>query len=136
MNISFFVRFSRCATKKNHIFINSIQEKAFNNKGEKMKRIVIKTGEYQKDGETKGEYVNLGVMMDGDNGPYMLLDPTVNLAGCLTKQNMLNHQKGKKTGSSVMVSVFDSDRNKSANNAPQPANNAPSDDSFSDDIPF
>ncbi len=98
-----------------------------------MKRLVIKTGEYQKDGQTKGEYVNIGVMMDGDNGPYLLLDPTVNLAGCLTKQNMMNHAKGKKPGSSVMVSVYDADRSNQ-----QQAQSAPNNagDDFSDDVPF
>ena len=53
------------------------------------KRIVAKTGEYQKDGQTKGEYTKLGVMLSNDNGEYMLLDPSVSLAGVLIKQNSL-----------------------------------------------
>lgn len=74
------------------------------------KRLVIKTGEYTSNqGETKGEYTRLGVMMDGDNGSYLLLDPCVNLAGCLTKQNMMNHKGGKQVRDSLMVSVFDDD---------------------------
>ena len=74
------------------------------------KRLVIKTGEYTNgQGKTKGEYTRLGVMMDGDNGPYLLLDPCVNLAGCLTKQNMMSHSKGGKVRSSLMVSVFEED---------------------------
>lgn len=73
------------------------------------KRLVIKTGEYTKNGEIKGEYTRLGVMMDGDNGPYLLLDPCVNLAGCLTKQNMMNHKAGKQVRDSLMVSVFEDD---------------------------
>lgn len=71
------------------------------------KRLVIKTGTYIKDGQEKGEYLRLGVMMDGDNGPYLLLDPCVNLAGCLIKQNMMNHKGGKQVRDSLMVSVFE-----------------------------
>lgn len=74
------------------------------------KRLVIKTGEYTNgQGETKGEYTRVGVMMDGDNGPYLLLDPCVNLAGCLTKQNMMNHKNGKQVRDSLLVSVFEDD---------------------------
>ena len=72
------------------------------------KRLVIKTGEYtNNNNETKGEYTRLGVMMDGDNGPYLLLDPCVNIAGCLAKQNMMNHKAGKPVRDSVLVSVFE-----------------------------
>jgi hypothetical protein len=73
------------------------------------KRLVIKTGSYMKDGQEKGEYTRVGVMMDGDNGPYLLLDPCVNLAGCLTKQNMMNHKSGKQVRDSLLVSVFEDD---------------------------
>lgn len=74
------------------------------------KRLVVKTGEYTNNQcETKGEYTRLGVMMDGDNGPYLLLDPCVNLAGCLTKQNIMNHKSGKKVRDSLLVSVFEDD---------------------------
>ena len=92
------------------------------------KRLAIKTGEYTKDGNTKGEYVNVGVVLSGDNGEFLLLDPTVNLAGCLTKQNMLNHAKGKKTGDMVMCSIFDSNQQ----SQPQKNNN----DDFNQDVPF
>lgn len=73
------------------------------------KRLVIRTGSYTKDGQEKGEYTRLGVMMDGDNGPYLLLDPCVNLAGCLTKQNFMNKKNGKQIRDSLMVSVFEDD---------------------------
>ena len=43
--------------------------------------IAIKGGEYQNaQGETKARWVNLGAMMEGQNGPYLLLNPGVNLA--------------------------------------------------------
>ena len=83
------------------------------------KRLVVKTGEYTNQrGETKGEYTRLGVMMDGQNGPYLLIDPAVSLAGCLQKQNMMNHKSGKEVRNSIMVSIFHDD-NQQQQGAPQ-----------------
>ena len=43
--------------------------------------IAVKTGSYQDStGQTKNRYQNIGAVMQGDNGPYLLLDPLVNLA--------------------------------------------------------
>lgn len=70
------------------------------------KRLVAKVGEYQRDGQTKGEYVRIGVILSNDNGEYALIDPTVNLAGVLTKQNLMAHGKGGKPRDKVMVSIF------------------------------
>ena len=71
------------------------------------KRLAAKTGTYQnQQGEQKGEYTQIGVLMNGDNGEYMLLDPTVNLAGVLAKQNAMAFNEGKPMRTSVMVSVF------------------------------
>jgi hypothetical protein len=93
-------------------------------------RLVIKTGEYtNKEGETKGEYVKLGVLMEGSNGPYILMEPTVDLGGCLTKQNILAHSSGKQVRGNLMVSIF----------ADNPAQSAPKQSSkpdFDDDLPF
>lgn len=87
------------------------------------KRLSVKVGEYQKDGETKGEYIRLGALMSGsDGGEFLLLDPTVNIAGCLAKQNMLNHKNNKPVRDSLMVSVFDdSQQNGQAPQAPPQA---------------
>lgn len=71
------------------------------------KRLMAKTGEYQKDGQTKGEYVKIGVMLSGQNGDYMLLDPTVSLAGVLLKQNDLAFKQGKAVHDTIMVSIFE-----------------------------
>jgi hypothetical protein len=76
-----------------------------------MQRLVAKVGEYVKDGQTKGRYTDLGVMISNDNGPYIILDPTVNLAGVLQKQNALNAKNNKPAKDSVMVSVFNNDQN-------------------------
>lgn len=44
--------------------------------------LVVKVGEYtDNQGQTKGRFKNVGVVMDGQNGPYILLDRTFNPAG-------------------------------------------------------
>jgi hypothetical protein len=44
--------------------------------------LVVKVGEYTDgQGQTKGRFKHVGVMMDGDKGPYILLDRTFNPAG-------------------------------------------------------
>ncbi|AUR82883.1 coil containing protein [Vibrio phage 1.029.O._10N.261.55.A7] len=73
------------------------------------KRIVAKTGEYQKDGQTKGEYTRVGVVLSNQNGEYMLLDPAVSLAGLLVKQNALAASKGEQIRDNVMISIFEDD---------------------------
>ncbi len=78
------------------------------------KRIVAKTGEYQKDGQNKGEYTKLGVMMENNNGEYMLLDPSVSLAGVLAKQNALAAKTGGQQRDMVMVSIFNDDNQQQA----------------------
>jgi hypothetical protein len=115
-----------------------------------MKRLVIKTGEYPDKNDSskmKGEYVRLGVIMDGTNGEYVLLDPSVNLAGCLIKQRVMNAGKqntGK--GDMVMCSIFtDEPQHQPAPQQQDQHNQAKSDgyqpapqggDDFSDDIYF
>jgi hypothetical protein len=74
------------------------------------KRLVAKTGEYQKDNEIKGEYTEIGVELQNANGPYLLLDPAISLSGILAKQNVLAMQQNKPVRSSVMVSLFDIDQ--------------------------
>ena len=87
--------------------------------------LVAKVGEYtDKNGEKKSKWLNVGVILPGkEGGEFVLLDPTVNLAGVLVKQRMMNPQKG---GDTVMVSVFDRDSQGGQSGR----------DDFSDDIPF
>ena len=81
------------------------------------KRILAKTGEYQKDGQAKGEYTKLGVMLNNNNGDYMLLDPSVSLAGVLIKQNALAAKKNQEQRDMVMISIFEDDnQNQQQNN--------------------
>ena len=73
------------------------------------KRIVAKVEEYQKDGETKGKYVELGVILNNENGDFILLDPSVSLSGALAKQNAMEFAKNGQMRTSVMCSIFDND---------------------------
>lgn len=73
------------------------------------KRLVAKTGEYQKDGQAKGEYTKIGVILSNQNGEYILMDPAVSLAGVLVKQNALAASKGEQIRDNVMISIFEDD---------------------------
>lgn len=93
-----------------------------------MKRLSIRVGEYEKDGETKGEWVQVGVILESENGEYALLDPTVNLAGCLMKQAVMNRGKEKKgKGDMVMCGIYTDEPKASPASAPN---------DFNDDIPW
>lgn len=83
------------------------------------KRLTAKIGEYEKDGQTKGRYVNVGVIMQSnDGGEYVLLDPTVSLSGIMAQQNTLAMQKGEQLRDRIMVSVFE-DQQQAPQNAQQ-----------------
>ena len=44
--------------------------------------IVAKVGEYtDRQGNTKPRYKNVGALMQGDNGPFIMIDRTFNIAG-------------------------------------------------------
>ena len=98
-----------------------------------VKKLVAKVGEYEKDGQTKGRYVTLGVILRNDNGEYAILDPSVNIAGCLTQQNMTNHKAGRRTGDKLMVSIFDDDNREGQSGGGNGGGAGPD---LSDEIPF
>lgn len=59
---------------------------------------VVKGREYQDaSGQTKCEWINVGVMMDGEKGPYLMLNRHINLAGFPNPDNR----------TSVLVAMFD-----------------------------
>ena len=62
----------------------------------KVADLTVKLGTYEKNGQTKGRYHNIGAVMDGDNGQYILLDRHFNPAGVPNPDNK----------NSVFVSVF------------------------------
>lgn len=89
--------------------------------------IAVKTGSYtDSTGQNKNRYQNIGAVMQGDNGPYLLLDPMINLAA-------VPREAGKDR---VICSLFepkpqDGQQPRAAAPAQRPAP-APMDD----DIPF
>ena len=85
------------------------------------KRLVAKTGEYQRDGQTKGEYVQVGILMVGnDGGEYMLMNPEFNPAGALIKQNALAIKNQKQPRDMLMVSVFEINQQQAPQGGYQP----------------
>ena len=101
------------------------------------KRLAAKVGTYEKGGETKGRYVDVGAILTNDKGEYILLSPSVSLSGILAMQNAMSSQPR----TNVMISVFDSDYQGNQNTQPapsQPASQQPGgqDDSFDPDLPF
>ena len=93
--------------------------------------LVVKVGEYQVNGETKSRYENIGSMMQGDKGPFLILKRTFNPAGVVNPENR----------DSLIVSCFEPQQNKQQ--APQQHHSAPPMEpaqapitDFDDDIPF
>ena len=81
------------------------------------KRLSAVVGEYTKDGAQKAEWANIGVIGMGKNGKeYVLLDPTVSLAGILVKQNVLAQKRGEQPSDMVMTSVFEENSQQQNNN--------------------
>ena len=68
----------------------------------KIKNLSVKTREYKdKDGNPKANWVNIGVIMENDQGKqFMLLDKWINFAG-------LPDFSGRENSGSIMVSMFD-----------------------------
>ena len=62
----------------------------------KLADLAVKIGTYEKNGETKGRYHNIGAVMEGETGQYILIDRHFNPAGVPNPDNRNN----------VLVSVF------------------------------
>ena len=97
--------------------------------------LVVKVGEYTDgQGQTKGRFKNVGVMMEGQNGPYILLDRTFNPAGV----------GGNDGRESIILSMYEPRDNAggAANNTAQErhsnqkANAYRNDDLDGDSVPF
>lgn len=87
--------------------------------------IAVKTGTYtDKDGNEKGRYQQVGAVIKGDNGSYMVLERWFNPAGIANPDNR----------SSVILSLFEPKDNQQQQSAPKSAP-APSAD-YDDDVPF
>jgi hypothetical protein len=78
------------------------------------KRLSAVVGEYtdKQSGQQKADWANIGIIGVSQKGKeYMLLDPTVNLAGVLLKQNVLAANKGEKLSDMVMISIIEDNNN-------------------------
>lgn len=92
--------------------------------------LAIKTGSYTDNtGAQKNRYQNIGSVMQGDNGPFLLLDPLINLAA-------VPREPGKDR---IIVSCFEP-KQEGQQQAPQPQQRAPQRQQpaqmADDDIPF
>ncbi len=78
-----------------------------------MKKLAVANGQYEKDGQQKTRWVNVGVIGVSQQGKeYMLIDPTINFAA-------FQREEGKDM---VMVGIFDDSnqgQNNQQNQAPQ-----------------
>ena len=84
--------------------------------------IAVKVGSYvDSTGQKKNRYQNIGAVMQGDSGPFILLDPLINLAA-------VPREEGKDR---VMCSLFEP-RDEKGQRPQQPSRQNPPDD----DIPF
>lgn len=98
---------------------------------EKMYDLVVSTGEYKDGfGKTKKKWLTIGAMFEGDKGPFVVLEPHINLAGL---------PRGAK--GSVLVSCFEPSgggrKERSNNDSSKGSGSSGSDFSdYDDDIPF
>lgn len=80
--------------------------------------LAVVTGTYQKDGQTKKRYQTVGVVLEGDSGPMILLDRHFSPAG-------IDGKDGR-----IIISMFP------ARDGQRPGPAAGSYDALEDGIPF
>jgi hypothetical protein len=90
--------------------------------------LAVKTGSYQKDGETKNRYENIGSIMENDKGQFMILNRTFNPAGVPNPDNK----------SSIVISMFSPQTAQNGSSKVQDSfNGSKVDNPFNDsDVPF
>lgn len=101
----------------------------------KVKDLAVVTGTYQSNGETKKRYANVGALMEGDNGQFLMLNAHFNPAGVPRKEG----------SESILVSMFDPrDQNggqqqrsqQSSGGGSQQRRSDPFGGDLDDDVPF
>jgi hypothetical protein len=89
--------------------------------------LVVKVGEYTDgQGQTKGRFKNVGVMMEGDKGPYILLDRTFNPAGV----------GGNEGRESIIVSLYEPKDGGGQQGSASKSGGYKAQDLDGDDVPF
>jgi hypothetical protein len=81
----------------------------------KLYDLAVKTGSYQKDGQEKGRYENVGSVMQGDKGQFLILKRTFNPAGVPNPD----------CKDSVLISCFEPNGQQNQQQAPQQQAPAP-----------
>ena len=71
------------------------------------KKLMVANGKYQKDGQEKTKWLEVGVILESNGKEFMLIDPIINFAGF--------DRQGKDR---VMVSIFE-DQHNNQQKAPQ-----------------
>ena len=84
--------------------------------------IVAKVGTYSVNGETKNRFMNVGVLMEKDGRPYILLNRTFSPAGIPNPDNKDN----------ILLSLYEP---RSEGN-PQPRSNPPETVELDDFVPY
>ena len=74
------------------------------------KKLSIANGKYMKDGQEKTRWVSVGVILQKDGKEFVLLDPTINLAG-------FQREAGKDM---LMVNIFDDSQQQQQGGYQQP----------------
>lgn len=88
--------------------------------------LAVKTGEYEKNGEKKGRYKNIGAVMEGEKGLYLLLDASV-----ISMQLFALVNKDRRD--SIIVSMFEP----KGDGSQKPASaGAAATEALDDEIPF
>ena len=88
-------------------------------------------------GNVKGEFVKVGVLGQSQAGkPYIILDPTVSLAGIKIKQDAMALAEGKPVPSGIMANIFDNQPKQQQGFVPQQQQQQPNQNMPLDDLPF
>jgi len=95
--------------------------------------LAVRVGTYEKNGETKNKYQNIGAVIQGDNGPYIIMDRTFSPAGVPNPEDREN----------FIVSLFEPRDNSQGGGQPQGGGQSQGggqpqnyDQDFSSDVPF
>jgi len=92
-----------------------------------LKDLAVKTGEYQKNGETKGRWINVGKLMASeDGGQFIILNRAFNPAGIPNPEDR----------DTLLISMFDLKDYGADQSQRRPSQQEPAKIELDDEIPF